>query len=97
MTEARGDLQEAPREGAADLVACAPVTLSSLPPGRVSLCRPTDLLAKLHSLGRWKSASLLWEWHRNEGARRLRVAASSEASDEVRLKKDLFLLRRKER
>lgn len=32
MTEARGYLQEAPREGAADLVACASVTASSLPP-----------------------------------------------------------------
>lgn len=34
MTEARGYLQEASREGAADLVACAPVTSSSLPPAR---------------------------------------------------------------
>lgn len=37
MTEARGDLQEAPREGAADLVACASVTAGSLPPAE-SLC-----------------------------------------------------------
>ena len=49
MTEARGYLQKAPREGAADLVACASVTASSLPLAR-SLC--VDLLtflAKLHS------------------------------------------------
>lgn len=49
MTEARGYLQEAPREGATDLVACASVTASSLPLAR-SLC--VDLvtfLAKLHS------------------------------------------------
>lgn len=41
MTEARGYLQEAPREGAADLVACAPVTFSWLPPPG-SIC--VDLL-----------------------------------------------------
>lgn len=49
MTEARGYLQKAPREGAADLVACASVTASSLPLAR-SLC--VDLLtflAKFHS------------------------------------------------
>lgn len=41
MTEARGYLQKAPREGAADLVACASVTVNSLPLAR-SLC--VDLL-----------------------------------------------------
>lgn len=43
MTEARGHLQEAPREGAADLVARASVTPSSMaPPWPVSSRRPID-------------------------------------------------------
>lgn len=47
MTEARGYLQKAPREGAADLVACASVTVNSLPLAR-SLC--VDLLTFLAKL-----------------------------------------------
>lgn len=47
MTEARGYLQKAPREGAADLVACASVTVNSLPLAR-SLC--IDLLTFLAKL-----------------------------------------------
>lgn len=78
MTEARGYLQKAPREGAADLVACASVTTSSLSAGRVFLCRSTDLWP---SSTPWNGGKSLVGIKRARIRRECLVAASSDLED----------------
>lgn len=58
MTEIRGYLQEAPREGAADLVARASVIISSLPLTKCLCVYLYSFLAKLHSPEQWKKPCL---------------------------------------